>query len=156
MCMVCLGILATMAMQVYNEQKKRVGVAIMNANLRNMLSAQETYYIDRQIYASCSGENEMACEALMPDLNLSRPTFFPYFMVSTGPYSDGLMTPGDAAYNFVVRMESTEDEGGDELGVNCDYVANTPGMITYTIPGTARTIIASTGAPRCFYTPIDF
>jgi type IV pilus assembly protein PilA len=52
MVVVIIGLLASLAIPRFSDTKDRARLAAMRSDLRNLVSAQETYLMDYQVYAS--------------------------------------------------------------------------------------------------------
>src|SRR5919109_2597673 len=56
---VIIGILAAIAIPKFQHTKGKANVSAMKSDLRNLMSAQEAYYYDYQVYASSMSQLSM-------------------------------------------------------------------------------------------------
>jgi prepilin-type N-terminal cleavage/methylation domain-containing protein len=56
---VIIGILASIAIPKFQHTKGKANVSAMKSDLRNLMSAQEAYYYDYQVYASSMSQLSM-------------------------------------------------------------------------------------------------
>lgn len=65
-----LGILAAIAIPQINSYKNKGFLARAQSDLRHFATAQEAYFVDHQVYKSCSNQ---ACVSLLPGVNSLSP-----------------------------------------------------------------------------------
>jgi type IV pilus assembly protein PilA len=53
---VIIGILAAIAIPKFQHTKGKANVSVIKSDLRNLMSAQEAYYYDYQVYASTTAQ----------------------------------------------------------------------------------------------------
>jgi type IV pilus assembly protein PilA len=56
---VIIGILASIAIPKFQHTKGKANVSVIKSDLRNLMTAQEAYYYDYQVYASSMSELSM-------------------------------------------------------------------------------------------------
>ncbi len=61
---VIIGILAAIAIPKFANTKEKAYVAAMKSDLRNLVSAQESYFADNMVYASFAACSGAACAPL--------------------------------------------------------------------------------------------
>ena len=68
-----IGILASIAIPQFADYKKRAFNSRAQSDLRNAFTAQEAYFVDEEIYASCGPANGsgVSCASILPGFILS-------------------------------------------------------------------------------------
>jgi len=66
-----IGVLASIAIPLFSDYKKRAFDARAQSDLRNILSSQEAYFTDNESYVPCANNT---CETLLPGFVLSDQT----------------------------------------------------------------------------------
>lgn len=61
---VIIGILAAIAIPKFANTKEKAYVAAMKSDLRNLITAQESYFSDNMVYASCTASDGAQCSPL--------------------------------------------------------------------------------------------
>ena len=64
-----IGILASIAIPAFADYKKRAFNSRAQSDLRNAITAQESYYVDNEKYANC--HDASTCEVALPSLVIS-------------------------------------------------------------------------------------
>ena len=95
-----IAVLAAVAVPQYNSYRKRSYNSSALADLKNAITAEEAYYADNQVYASC---NTATCTTKLPGLEeLSEGTRLSmgYDVDDSVLFGDSCNTKGDVAYSF--------------------------------------------------------
>ncbi len=99
-----IGILAAIAIPQFSAYRTRSYNAAANADLRNLATAQEAYYVDKQIYAVqanltqlCDDYGAITSKGVTLTINSSSATFYNMQSVhSSGDRTYAVRGPGDA------------------------------------------------------------
>jgi type IV pilus assembly protein PilA len=79
-----IGIIAAIALPQINSYRVRGFNATAQSDLRNMISAQEAYFVDQQIYLSCV--NDTCNEPALPGMRVSEGTNIRCNLIGAGEY----------------------------------------------------------------------
>ena len=97
-----IGILAAIAIPQYAAYKIRAFNATAKSDLRNGITAEEAYYVDQEIYASCA--SAAACETTLPGFEATKDTSNAV-EVSSFSFTAGADADGNALQAFTSTAE---------------------------------------------------
>ena len=95
-----IGVLASIAIPQFADYKKRAFNARAQSDLRNLITAQEAYFSDNEIYAECGLLGSIDCEDALPGFVQSEGTLISTDD-NTGSFWGGVChSKGDRVYEF--------------------------------------------------------
>lgn len=102
-----IGILSAIAIPQYSEYRINAFNAMAQSDLRNVVSAEEAYYSDNEIYQACSND----CDTILPGFKFSDGVDLNVDASGDSFSATSTHVNGDRTYEFDTTLGFSESSG---------------------------------------------